>query len=63
MTERYCQPRYNGIDHPRKFMVVFEDADMGNCVFDDEQEAYDFYEKVTLNWNCYLFGLMPERDS
>lgn len=55
----WCQPNYEGKIHPRKFMVVYEDAEMGNAVFDDEAEARDHFEKASINWNCYLFGLMP----
>lgn len=62
-TVRYCQPRYMGKDHPRKFIVMFEDSEVGNSVFDNEDEAYDFYYRASWNWNCYLFGTMPERQS
>ncbi len=57
--EAWCQPNYEGKIHPRKFMVVYEDAEMGNAVFDDETEAREHFEKASVNWNCYLFGLMP----
>lgn len=55
----WCQPDYEGKIHPRKFMVVYEDPDMGTSVFDDEAEAREHFEKASINWNCYLFGLMP----
>jgi hypothetical protein len=55
----WCQPRYEGKDHPRKFMIVFEDAEVGNLVFDDETDARKRFEQLEQNWNCYLFGLMP----
>ncbi len=57
----WCQPNYGGEIHPRKFMVVYEDAEMGNAVFDDEAEAREHFEKASINWNCYLFGLLPRR--
>lgn len=57
----WCQPNYGGQIHPRKFMVVYEDAEMGNAVFDDEKEAREHFEKAIINWNCYLFGLLPRR--
>lgn len=40
-------------------MVVYEDPDMGSAVFDDEAEAREHFEKASIAWNCYLFGLMP----
>lgn len=55
----WCQPNYEGKIHPRKFMVVYEDPDMGSAVFEDEAEAREHFEKASIAWNCYLFGLMP----
>lgn len=55
----WCQPRYEGKDHPRKFMVVYEDADMGSALFEDETEARSHFEAASITWNCYLFGLLP----
>lgn len=55
----WCQPNYEGKIHPRKFMVVYEDAEMGSAIFDDEAEAREHFEKASVAWNCYLFGLMP----
>ena len=55
----WCQPNYDGKIHPRKFIVRFEDADVSDAVFDDEAEARAFFEKASINWNCYLFGLLP----
>ena len=55
----WCQPNYDGKVHPRKFMVVYEDHDMGNAVFEDEAEAREHFEKASISWNCYLFGLLP----
>jgi hypothetical protein len=58
----WCQPDYDGKTHPRKFMVVYEDAEMGNAIFDDEAEAREHFEKASISWNCYLFGLLPRAD-
>ena len=58
-TGPWCQPRYDGRDHPRKFMVVYEDADMGSALFEDETEARNHFEAASIAWNCYLFGLLP----
>lgn len=55
----WCQPNYEGKIHPRKFMVVYEDSEMGNAVFDNENEAREHFDKASVAWNCYLFGLMP----
>ncbi len=63
MPERWCQPKNNGQDQPRTFMVVFDDSERGSAVFDDEEEARAFYDQAKWNWNCYLFGTLPERDS
>jgi hypothetical protein len=55
-TTAWCQPMNCGEHTPRKFIVRFEDADVGDSVFDDEAEARAFYERASTNWNCYLFG-------
>lgn len=55
----WCQPNYGGKVHPRKFMVVYEDSEMGSAIFDDEAEAREHFEKASIAWNCYLFGLLP----
>ena len=60
---RYCQPNYDGKIHPNKFMVVYEDAEMGNAVFDNEAEAREHFSKASVSWNCYLFGLLPLRSA
>lgn len=57
----WCQPMNCGKHMPRKFIVRFEDADMRDAVFDDEDEAYEYFRRVNWNWNCYLFGAMPLR--
>ncbi|TGQ11188.1 hypothetical protein EN858_14795 [Mesorhizobium sp. M4B.F.Ca.ET.215.01.1.1] len=55
----WCQPMKNGEHTPRKFIVRFEDADMGDAIFDDEAEAREYFKRVNWNWNCYLFGTLP----
>jgi hypothetical protein len=59
----WCQPDFGGEIHPQKFMVVYEDAEMGSAIFDNETEAHDHFEKAIINWNCYLFGLLPRQFS
>lgn len=59
--QTWCQPMNCGKHMPRKFIVRFEDADMRDAIFDDEEEAYRYFEAVNWNWNCYLFGAMPRR--
>jgi len=45
------------------FMVTFEDTDRGIALFDDEQEARDFFAKAEGGgWNCHLWQL-AERDA
>lgn len=55
----WCQPRDCGKIMPRKFIVVYEDAEAGIAVFDDEAEARAHFERASLQWNCYLFGALP----
>lgn len=40
------------------WIVIFDDAEMGNAVFENESEARDFFERVKHNWNCYLYQLV-----
>jgi hypothetical protein len=58
-TGPWCQPMDCGKHTPRKFIVRFEDADRGDAVFDNENEAREFFERADTNWNCYLFGSLP----
>jgi hypothetical protein len=44
--------------HASKFLVRFEDSDVGDCCFDDEAEARRFFDAASLNWNCYLFAMV-----
>lgn len=54
--EIWCQPS----DQPkRQFIVLFDDTQMDIAVFDDETEARTYWEKATLDWNCYLLGTLP----
>ena len=45
-----------GVPSERKpvWIVRFEDADRGDAVFHDEQEAIDFWLRAEGNWNCTL---------
>lgn len=52
---RWCQPS----DHAqRQFLLRFEDADVGDLVYDDEDQARADWIRATENWNCYLFGAL-----
>lgn len=52
---RWCQPS----DHTkRQFLLRFEDADVGDLVYDDEDQARTDWIRATENWNCYLFGAL-----
>lgn len=59
--EGWCQPMRSGEHMPRQFIVRFDDQDRGDAVFDNEDEAYEFWERANFAWNCYLFGAMPLR--
>lgn len=39
-----------------KYIIIFEDAEAHNLYFDDRDEAIKTFQRVTLNWNCTLFG-------
>lgn len=58
-TVAWCQPMDCGKHTPRKFIVVYEDADMGIATFDNEAEAREHWERANTHWNCYLFGALP----
>jgi hypothetical protein len=55
----WCQPMENGKHKLRHFIVRFEDAQRNEAVFTDEAEAYEFWRKANVSWNCWLFGAMP----
>ncbi len=41
-------------------MLVFEDADRGTLVFDDETEARRMFHRAEGGgWNCHLFQTAP----
>ena len=41
-------------------MIVFEDADRGTLVFDDETEARRMFHRAEGGgWNCHLFQTAP----
>ena len=48
----WCHP---GDDQRRRWLLVFDDADRGNCVFYDEDEAHEAFARADTNWNCHLF--------
>jgi hypothetical protein len=55
----YCQPRYEGKIQPPKFIIRFEDAELGDLHFDDEAEARSRFSDLSVSWNCFLFGTLP----
>lgn len=59
-SEGWCQPMDNGEHTARRFIVRFDDADMADAVFENEQEAREYWTKANQNWNCYLFGALPQ---
>ena len=58
MKGHWCQP---GDVPGRKWMLVFEDADRGVMLFDDEDEARKAFEQANESWDCYLFAAAPRR--
>ena|SRR6185295_16128187 len=58
--QAWCQPMDNGKHTPRTFIIYFEDRDRGIMVFDREDVARQAFEQLDTNWNCYLFGAMPD---
>lgn len=52
---QWCQPSDQS---QRQFLLRFEDADVGDLVYDDEDQARTDWIRATENWNCYLFGAL-----
>jgi hypothetical protein len=52
----WCQTDRRG---PRKFVLWFEDRDVGFLTYDTEAEARDAFDKANTSYNCYLFASMP----
>ncbi|BCB22133.1 hypothetical protein OCUBac02_50270 (plasmid) [Bosea sp. ANAM02] len=52
---QWCQP---SDQRQRQFLLRFEDADVGDLVYDDEDQARADWIRATENWNCYLFGAL-----
>ena len=42
----------------RHWILKFEDTDVGDMHFDDEQEALAAFEKYQESWTCTLFGVV-----
>jgi len=40
------------------WIIIFEDAQLGNAVFEDEVEARRSFENYKWNWNCWLYKLV-----
>ncbi|PYB71305.1 hypothetical protein [Rhizobium wuzhouense] len=60
IEQEWCQP---GDIKERQFLVTFDDPDCRNSVFSDEARAREFWGRMSMNWNCYLFGAMPRTPS
>lgn len=42
----------------RAWMLRFNDADLGDCLYDNEPEAHAAFDRAeSLGWNCYLWRL------
>lgn len=55
----WCAPG-PATEQTRKWLVLFEDKDKGQHVFEDETEAYLFFGKAeAMGWNCHLFAHAP----
>lgn len=54
--EIWCQP---GDATKRQFIVFFDDPSQDIATFDDEDEARAFWERASIDWNCYLLGTLP----
>lgn len=55
----WCAPGPAAEQH-RRWMLVFEDADRGPLVFDDEAEARMMFHRAEGGgWNCHLFQTAP----
>lgn len=54
--ENWCQP---ADQMKRQFLVLFDDPEMDMAIFDDEAEARRYWREATINWNCYLLGVLP----
>lgn len=61
MTEHqeiWCQP---GDAAKRQFIIFFDDPSQDIATFDDEDEARAFWERASIDWNCYLLGTLPRQ--
>lgn len=48
----YCHPKD---DNTPRWLLVFEDADVGPATYYDEQQALAAFALATISWNCHLF--------
>lgn len=47
----------------RRWMLTFDDADRGYCIYTDEQQAREAFASAEgLGWNCYLWELAPRHE-
>ena len=60
---KYCQPDYDGKIHPRRYIIVFEDSELGILYYDNKDEARSDWNKLIINWNCYLFGTLERENA
>lgn len=42
-------------ERKKRWVLVFEDAEVGRMYFDDQEAAIQMFKKMTDNWNCTLF--------
>lgn len=56
----FCQPMDKGVAPPQKWMITFDDRDMSIEIYHDEAEAIAAFEARNVQWNCYLWTLVPK---
>lgn len=56
----WCHP---GDDQRQRWILMFEDQDKGLCVYYNEDEAFEAFQKAEMNWNCHLFTSVPRKDA
>lgn len=49
-------------ERKRHWILKFEDADVGDMHFDDEEMAHDQFKQCSVNWNCTLFVTATQAD-
>lgn len=57
--EGYCAPMENGKPGSRIFVLKYEDAEMTDEIFSDEETARQYWRARDTNWNCHLLATLP----